>query len=67
MCRKKYENKNRKVVLTKNGRAMLSLKFAVCDSIKSRFVKKQAASKLLSSLGIKKTLTKIYLVGSLFF
>ena len=32
---------------------------AVCDSKKSKFIKKQEASLLLSSLGIKKPLSKI--------
>ena len=46
---------------------MLLLKCAVCNSKKSKFIKEQEASGLLSSLGIKTTLNKIPLVGPLLF
>ena len=46
---------------------MLLSKCAVCDSKKLRFIKEQDASWLLSSLGIKKSLSKIPLVGPLLF
>ena len=52
-CRKNTESKNPKFVRKKNGRIMLLSKCAGCDSKKSKFVKKQEASGLLSSLGIK--------------
>ena len=42
---------------------MLSSKCEVCDSKKSRFIKEQEASGLLSSLGIKAPLSKIPLVS----
>ena len=48
---------------TKNGRIMLLSKCAVCDSKKSKFIKQQEASWLLTSLGIKTTLNKIPLLG----
>ena len=40
-CKKKQntESKYPKVVRTKNGKIMLSSKYAVCDSKKSKFVK----------------------------
>ena len=41
-----------KVAKTKTGRIMLLSKCAVCDSKKSKFIKQQEASGLLSSLGI---------------
>ena len=50
---KNTESKNPKVARTKNGRIMLLLKCAVCDSEKSKFIKEQETSGLLSSLGIK--------------
>ena len=62
-CRKNTESKNPEVVRTKNGRIMLLLTCAVCDSKKSRFIKEQEASGLLSSLGIKTALNKIPLLG----
>ena len=38
-----------------------------CDSKKSKFIKEQEATGLLSSLGIKTPLNKIPLLGPLFF
>ena len=64
-CRKNTESKNPKAVRTKNGRKMLLLKCVVCDSKKSKFIKEQEASGLLSSLGIKTLLNKIPLLGPL--
>ena len=55
-CRKNTESKNPKVARTKNGRIMLLSKRAVCDSKKSKFIKQQEASGLLSSLGMKSPL-----------
>ena len=46
---------------------MLLSKSAACDSKKSKFIKKQEASELLSSLGIKTHLSKIPLVGPVLF
>ena len=46
---------------------MLLSKCAVCKGKKSKFVKQQEASELLSSLGIKTPLSKIPLVGPLLF
>ena len=64
-CRKNTETKNTKVVRTRNGKIMLFSKYAVCDSRKSKFIKEQEVSWLLSSLEIKTSLSKIYLVGAL--
>ena len=57
-CRKNKESKNPKAVKKKNGRIMLLSKFSVCDSKKSKFIKEQEASGLLSSLRIKMPLSK---------
>ena len=46
---------------------MLLSKCAVCDSEKSKFIKNQEASGLLSSLGIKTSLNKIPLLSPLLF
>ena len=66
-CRKNTESKNPKVARTNNGKIMLSSKCAVCDSKKSKFIKQQEPTGLLSSLGIKTTLSKVPSVGPLFF
>ena len=55
---------NPKVARTRNKRIMLLSKYVVCDGKKSKFLKQQEASGLLSSLGIKKPLNKILLLGS---
>ena len=65
-CRKNIESKNPKVVRTKNERMMLS-NCVVCNSKKSKFIKEQETSGLLSSLGIKTPLNKIFLLGHLLF
>ena len=52
---------------TKNGRITFLRKFVVCDSKKWKFIKEQEASGLLTSLGIKTTLTKTPLLGPILF
>ena len=66
-CRKNTACKNPKVSKTQNGRIMLLSKFRGCDTEKSKFIKQQEASGLLSSSGIKTTLSKIFLVAPLLF
>ena len=51
---------------TKNGRFVLSSKCAICGSKKSKFMKQQEAKGLLSSLGIRKPLSKVSLLSVLF-
>ena len=65
--RKNTESKNPKVARTINGRIMLLSKCEVFHCKKLKFIKEQKASRLLSNLGIKTPLSKIPLVGSLFF
>ena len=43
---------------TKNGRTVLSPKCAVCDSKKSRFMKKQEVQEILCNLDVKTPLRK---------
>ena len=49
--RKNTKSENPKVVRTKNGRIISLLRYEVCDSKKSKFIKEQEASGLLSSSG----------------
>ena len=42
---------------------MILLKYAICGSKKSRFIKNQEAKGLLSKLGIKTPLSKVPLLG----
>ena len=66
-CRKITESKNLKVVRKETGKIILLSKCELCDSKKSKFIKEEEASKLLSSLGIKKPLNKIPLPSLLLF
>ena len=48
--RKNTESKNLRAVKTKIGRIMLSSNYAVCGSRKSKFIREQEATGILSSL-----------------
>ena len=66
-CRKNTENINPRVSKTSNGKKMLLSKCAVCGSKRSRFIKKQEASGILSSLGLKTPLSRVLLLRDIFF
>ena len=59
VCRKIAENKDAKIIKTKIGRLQMRSHCPICGNKKSRFVKKQEAKGILSSLGIKTPLSKI--------
>ena len=68
--KKKKENTesiNPIISKTKSGGTMTLLKCAVCNSKKSRFIKKQEAKGLLSNLGIRTPLSKIPILGDILF
>ena len=58
---------DKNVVETKNGRYRLTSKCSVCGKNKSKFIKKQEASGILSSLGLKTPLSNIPLLGDILF
>ena len=62
-CRKYTKNNNPKVV---RNRLMMQSNCAICNSKKSRFIKKQQAMGILSKLGIKTPLSKVPLLIILF-
>ena len=64
-CRKNTESINPRVSKTNNGKTMILSKSAICGSKKSRFIKKQKASGVLSNLGLKIPLNKIPLMGDI--
>ena len=66
-CRKKTKSINPRVSKTNNGKTMILSKCAICGSKKSRFIKKQEASGILSNLGLKTPLNKIPLLGDILF
>ena len=65
-CKKDTKNINPKIVRTKNNRLMILSKCAISKNKKSRFIKEQEASGLLSNLGIQTPLSKIPLLNVLF-
>ena len=56
-----------KISKANNGKTMILLKCAVCGANKSRFIKKQQAEGILSSLGLKTPLRKVPLLGDILF
>ena len=65
-CRKNTKNKDVEVIKTKYGRLQLKSQCSICGNKKSRFVKKQEAKGILSSLGIKTPLSKMPVLNILF-
>ena len=61
--KKNTESINPKVSATSNGKIMILSKCAICDSKKSKFIRKQEAKGLLSNLGIRTPLSKIPILG----
>ena len=66
-CKKYTKNINPQVSSTSNGKLMILSKCAICGGRKSKFIKKQDAKGILSSLGIKTPLSKIPLLGDVLF
>ena len=66
-CKKYTKNINPQVSSTSSGKLMLLSNCAICGSRKSKFIKKQEASGLLSKLGIKTPLNKIPIIGGVLF
>ena len=67
MCRKNTGSINPTFISTRKGRIMFLSECVVCDNKKSKFIKEQEANGLLSSLGIKTSLSNIPWVDHLFF
>ena len=66
-CRKNTKNTNPRVSKTSNGRAMVLSNCAICGSKKSRFIKNQESKGLLSNLGLRTPLSKVSILGVIFF
>ena len=47
VCRENTENKEAKVIKTKNGRLQMTYHCSICGNKRSRFVKKQEAKGIL--------------------
>ena len=59
-CKKKTESKNPRAVRTRNRRLMLLLKCEIWDSKKSKFIREQEVSELLSTLEIRSLLRTVF-------
>ena len=66
-CKKHTKNINPQVSSTSNGKLMILSKCAICGGRKSKFIKKQDAKGILSSLGIKTPFSKIPILGDILF
>ena len=66
-CKRNTENTNPRVSRTSNGKTMILSKCAICGSKKSKFIKKQEASGILKSVGIRTPLSKIPILDDIFF
>ena len=66
-CRKDTEKINPRVSNTSNGRTVILSKRAICASKSSRFIKDQEAKGLLSNLGVRTPLSKVPILGDIFF
>ena len=66
-CRRNTKSINPKVSKTTNGKAIILLTCAICDSQKSKFIKEEKAKGLLSNLGLKTPLNKIPVLGDILF
>ena len=65
--KKDNENINPSVSSTSNGKAMILSKFVIWGSKKSRFIKNQELKGLLSKLRIKTSLSKVPILGDIWF
>ena len=61
------QKKYPRVSKTNNSKTVILSKCAMCGSKKSRFIKKQEARGILSSLGLKTPLNKIPLLDNILF
>ena len=66
-CKEDTENINWRVSNTSNDKIMLLSKRAKCGSKKLRFIINQEAKGLLRNLGIRTPLSKVPLLGDIFF
>ena len=66
-CRKDTENIDPRVSNKSNSRKTILSKYAICGGKKSRFIKHQETKGLLSNLGVKTPLSKVPILGDIFF
>ena len=64
-CKKYTKNINPRVLNNNNGKTMILSKCPKCGNKKSRFIKRQEASGILSNLGLRTPLSKVPLLGDI--
>ena len=62
-CRKYTKNVNPRIVRNKNNRSMIQSNCTICNNKKSRFIKENQATGLLSKLGIRTPLSHVPLLN----
>ena len=67
MWKKNTGNITPRVSRAKTGKTMILSKCAICGGEKQWFIKKQEASGILSSLGPKKPVNEVLLLGDILF
>ena len=65
-CKKNTKSINPRVLKTSNGKTMILSKCSICSSRKIKLVKRQEASGILSSVGIRSPLSKIPVLGDIY-
>ena len=66
-CEKNTENIDPKISSSSNGKAMILSQCAICGSKKYRSISNQEAKGLLSKLGVKTPLSKVPILGDIWF
>ena len=68
-CKKNTKSINPRVLKTSNDKTMVLSKYAICGSKKSikKLITKQEANGILSSVCIRTSLSKIPVLGDIFF
>ena len=66
-CKKTTECGDPVTAKTSDGKIMMLSRCHICGSKKSKFIKKQDRSGIISSLGLKTPLSMIPLLGNIFF
>ena len=66
-CKTNTESINPRFLKTSYNKAMILSKCAICSSKKSKFIKEREANGILSSVGIGTPLSKIPVLGDIFF
>ena len=65
--KKNTESINPRVLKTSNGKIIILARCAICNSRKSKFIKKREASGILTNVNIRTPVSKTPALGNIFF